>query len=391
MDFSDKLIYEYRNQGNKTLSNVCRYIALLMFIIGCLNFVGVFIIKSKWMYMVIGFSILIALLPTLIFDILKKETVWAQYLVLTSITIMVQVMYAVLSYHAIIMLVFPLVCACLYNEKRWIVYTVGISIPLLAASHLTAYYLHVVPDEPLVTLRGVILYGILPREILLIAFGIICSSITEKLQRLISTLVGKNNELYEDQQTLIQSLSEIIEAQSQETGHHVKRVSEYTRVLCEGLNCDDEDTWMVSIAAMMHDVGKLIVPSEIIDKPGKLTDKEFDIIKKHVDYGRKMLENSHGVIMQLSAVIAYQHHEKWDGTGYKHLKGDEINLYARCVAIADVFDALVSVRPYKKAWTSKEAYDEIVAQSGRQFDPKLVDIFKDRFDKFEEILKKYPA
>src|SRR5574344_1527204 len=129
-------------------------------------------------------------------------------------------------------------------------YTLSISIPMLVVSHFLAYYLHVVIDEPLVTLYGVIVYGILPRELLIIVFAIICGSVTGKLQKLVTTLIEKNNELYHEQQTLIQSLSEMIEAQSQETGQHVKRVSEYTRILCEGMGFDNEDTWKVSIASM---------------------------------------------------------------------------------------------------------------------------------------------
>lgn len=390
MNFSEKLVLKYHEEADYTLARVCRWVALLMFLLGLLNFFGIFVIKGIYMYAVIALAIIIALLPTLFFNILNIHEPWVKYLLLTSLVVMNGIMYSILSYHAVIMLVFPLICSCLYGEQRRILYTMVISVPVIIISHLAALRLSVVPDEPLITLHGVIFYGIIPRLIQLGAVGLICIAITNKLKDVNASLIKKNNELYENQQNLIESLAELIEAQSQETGQHVKRVSEYTKILCEGMGYDSDVIWNVSIASMMHDVGKLMVPQEIIEKPGPLTEEEFEQVKIHVDYGKKMLENSPGEIMRISAVIAYEHHEKWDGTGYKHLKGTEISAYAQIVAIADVFDALVSRRPYKKEWTDKRAYEEIVAQSGRQFDPQLVDVFKRKFSEFEEIRMKYP-
>lgn len=390
MDFSEKLVLKYQEEADDTLARVCRWVALLMFLLGLLNFSGIFVITGTYMYAVIGLSIFIAFLPTIFFNILKLHKPWVKYMLLTALVFMNGIMYSILSYHAVIMLVFPIICSCLYGEQRKILYTLFISVPVIIISHLAALRLSVVPDEPLVTLHGVVFYGILPRLIQLGAVGMICIGITNKLRNLNTSLINKNNELYENQQSLIESLSDLIETQSRETGQHVKRVSEYTRILCEGMGYTSDVIWNVSIASMMHDVGKLLVSHEIIEKPGRLTEEEFEKVKLHVDYGKKMLENSPGEIMRISSIIAYQHHEKWDGTGYKHLKGTDICPYAQIVAIADVFDALVSRRPYKKAWTNKEAYEEIVAQSGRQFDPQLVDIFKGKFHEFEEIRRKYP-
>ena len=213
---------------------------------------------------------------------------------------------------------------------------------------------------------------------------------TEKVQNLIQALVHKNQELLAEQEGIITSLSQMIESQSQETGMHVKRVSEYTKILCRNLGYDDDTVWKVSMAAMMHDVGKIMVPHEILEKPGKLTKEEFDVIKKHTTYGKKMLENSTGELMQLSADIAYEHHERYDGTGYDGIKGEKIGIFSRCVSVADVFDALVSWRPYKDPWSPQEARDEILAQSGRQFDPLVVEVFDKHFDEFLEIFEKYP-
>lgn len=250
---------------------------------------------------------------------------------------------------------------------------------------LAAYKLGVVPDEPLVTLKGTILYGILPRIIEMLAFIVAAYFIADRMQALVGRVILKNKELYADQENTLTSLSEIIESQSEHTGTHVKRVALYTDIICKGLGMSDEESWKVSQASKMHDVGKIIVPLEILEKPGKLTPEEFEIVKKHTDYGKKMLENSPGELMQLGAIIAYQHHERWDGTGYHGMKGEEIHPAARCVALADVFDALVSRRPYKEAWSLEKVKEEIAAQRGRQFAPDVVDVFLREFDKFKKI------
>jgi HD-GYP domain-containing protein (c-di-GMP phosphodiesterase class II) len=390
MDFSKKLLLENQRRADRTLVIVGQIVAILNAFIGFLNMIGVFVIESHLFSFAIILSMFISILPTILFVFLKKKGNWTVYLILTTYTIMVGLMYAVVSYHAIIMFVFPIVCSCLYSNQKWVIYTLIITIPTVILSHLAAFYLKIVPDEPLVTLHGVIVYGILPRLIQILAIGIICIGITGRLNRVIRILMKKNNDLYINQQMLISSLSELIETQSQETGQHVKRVSEYTKIICNGLGLDDETTWKVSIASMMHDVGKIMVPNEIIEKKGKLTEDEFKQVKLHVEYGKKMLENSPGEIMQISATIAYLHHEKWDGTGYHNIKGEDIPLFARIVSLTDVFDALVSARPYKAAWTKEEAYHEIVNQSGKQFDPKIVGVFQSRFQDFVRIMEKYP-
>lgn len=299
-------------------------------------------------------------------------------------------LYSILSYHVIIMLVFPVVISCLYCDTKSVVYASVLSIPVMIASHLIAFQLKIVPDEPLITLKGVWLYGILPRVIEFAAVAIICITTAQKIQKLINRLAEKNDQLYIEQETLVTSLAEMIEAQSQETGKHVKRVSEYTRILCEALGMSDQEVWEVSSAAALHDVGKIMVPQDIINKPGKLTDEEFAIIKTHVQYGKKLLEKCQGELMQMSADIAFHHHERYDGTGYMGVKGEDINLYARCVSVADVYDALVSRRPYKKAWAPDEAREEILSQRGKQFDPHIVDLFEANYDKFLAVLEKYP-
>ncbi|MDY4588864.1 MAG: HD domain-containing protein [Oscillospiraceae bacterium] len=387
--FSKLLITDYQEKANLTMAFICRIMTVFLSIAIVLNALGIFKISGE-IYPTIIASIVILLIPTVLYNFLHLNYLGVRYFVLTLIVLMSGILYSILSYHVIIMLVFPVVISCLYCDTKSVMYASFLSVPVMIASHLVASQLRIVPDEPLVELKDVWLYGILPRVIEFAGVAIICITTAQKIQKLINQLAEKNDALYREQETLVTSLAEMIEAQSQETGKHVKRVSEYTRVLCEALGMSDEEVWEVSSAAALHDVGKIMVPQDIINKPGKLTDEEFAIIKTHVQYGRKLLEKCQGELMHISADIAYHHHERYDGKGYMGVKGEDINIYARCVSVADVFDALVSRRPYKKAWSPEEAKSEILSQRGKQFDPNIVDLFEANYDKFLTILQKYP-
>ena len=389
MDVVYDSVKEYYQDVNAKLALICRIMIFLMALVIILNYMHVFVINSI-IYPVLLFSMAVLFLPTILYHYLHVNNQLLQYLVLTLIVFMSGLLYAILSYHVIIMLIFPVVVACLYCDKNSFIYTSLLGIPVIVISHFVAYYLHIVPDEPLITLHGVVFYGILPRLIEYLAISIICYTMTDKIQNLIGSLTQKNNELYQEQKSLIMTLSQVTEIQSKETGQHIKRVSEYTRILCEGLNMNEQEIDKVTLAAMMHDIGKISIPKEILEKPSRLTEEEFNIIKTHVVTGRNLLKDTQGELMQISAIIAYEHHEKWDGSGYLHKKGEEIHLYARCVAIGDVFDALVSKRVYKDAWDINDAKNEIILQSGHHFDPNLVDIFVRTFDRFIEIYQKYP-
>ncbi len=196
---------------------------------------------------------------------------------------------------------------------------------------------------------------------------------------------------FQDNQTdIIRDFATISEAKSGETGHHIRRVSEYTAILAKDLISNDTDLMYVKVASMMHDIGKLMIPNEIIEKPGKLTPEEFDQVKAHSTYGDSLLSHGEGEIMAIARTIAYEHHERWDGKGYpRGLKGDEISIYAQIVSVADVYDALTSKRSYKEAWSPMDAKIEITRQRGYQFSPIVVDIFNTRYKEIEKIRQLY--
>lgn len=193
-------------------------------------------------------------------------------------------------------------------------------------------------------------------------------------------------ELILQQDSISENFATILSNKSGESGNHVKRVSEYSAVLAEEMGFDANQVHDIRIASMLHDVGKIMIDESILHKPGKFTDEEYKIMQQHVIYGGKLLQGVPGNIMQLGAIIALNHHERWDGNGYvHHLVGDQIPKEAQITSVADVFDALVSRRCYKGAWSIEDAYNEIVAQSGKQFSPAAVDAFIKRFDDFKRI------
>jgi hypothetical protein len=183
-------------------------------------------------------------------------------------------------------------------------------------------------------------------------------------------------EIEETQREIIFTMGEIGESRSKETANHVKRVAEYSYILALGLGLSQEEADLLKMASPMHDIGKVAIPDSILHKPGPLTDDEFELMKTHTEIGYNLLKNSKRRILKTAAIVAVQHHEKWNGKGYPHgLKGEEIHLYGRITAIADVFDALGSDRVYKKAWELERILELFRQERGQHFDPDVVDAF----------------
>lgn len=178
------------------------------------------------------------------------------------------------------------------------------------------------------------------------------------------------------EEEMIWRLALAIEMRDGGTGDHVSRVAMISRMLAQELGRSENECQMIYLAAPLHDVGKIGISDSILAKPGKLTPEEMAEMRRHVEYGVRILDDGTSELVRVAAEIAGGHHEKWDGTGYPHgVAGTAIPLSARIVALADVFDALCSVRPYKRAWTFEEAFAEIEAGSGRHFDPDCVRAF----------------
>jgi len=195
-----------------------------------------------------------------------------------------------------------------------------------------------------------------------------------------------HKEIEDTQKEIIFTMGSIGEARSQETGNHVKRVAEYSKLFALKYGLSSKEAEMLKQASPMHDIGKIAIPDNVLNKPGRFNEEERLIMDTHAKLGYDMLKHSNRKLLQMAAIVAYQHHEKWDGTGYPNqLAGEDIHIYGRITAIADVFDALGSHRVYKKAWDDERIFKMFKEERGKHFDPKLIDIFFDNLDQFLEI------
>lgn len=192
-----------------------------------------------------------------------------------------------------------------------------------------------------------------------------------------------NDEILETQKEVILTLGSTTEFRSNETGNHISRVSEMSKKLASLAGLSDEDAELLRMASPMHDVGKIGIPDNILLKPDKLTEEEYEIMKTHTTIGYDLLKHSSRPIFKAAATIAHQHQEKWDGSGYPQgLSGSNIHIFGRITSIVDVFDALSSSRCYKDAWSADDIKEYFHSQKNKHFDPQLVDIFMHNFDSF---------
>ncbi len=211
------------------------------------------------------------------------------------------------------------------------------------------------------------------------------------LERQVNEAVGAIR--VREQETLLR-LAKCGEYRDEITGNHVIRMAKYARLIAEGLDLTRDECDVIELAAPMHDIGKIGIPDEILLKPGRLPEHEFAIMKRHTLIGYEILKDSPSPYLQMGAVIALAHHECFNGSGYPYgLRGDAIPLAARIVAVADVYDALTSARPYKRPWAAEDAIAFMDRMRGRHFDPECLDVFQlqmDRVVKIQNLLRDPP-
>lgn len=197
-------------------------------------------------------------------------------------------------------------------------------------------------------------------------------------------VISATRQIEERERETLYRLAKAGEYRDSDTGNHVLRMAKYARLIAECLGLSEERCNLLEIAAPMHDIGKIGIPDNILLKPGKLTPQEFRVMQQHPIIGHRMLHDSHSKFIVLAAEISLGHHEKYDGTGYPHgLAGKDISLESRIVAVADVFDALTSMRPYKNPWSNDHALEYLLTHKGAHFDPDCVDAFVAQYSKVQ--------
>lgn len=206
----------------------------------------------------------------------------------------------------------------------------------------------------------------------------------------VTEVMELNDAIEETQREVIYAMGEIGETRSKETGNHVKRVALYSKELALLCGLSHKEADLLQMASPMHDIGKVGIPDAILNAPRKLDQEEWAIMQTHAQLGYDMLKSSNKPILKAAAIVAHEHHEKWDGSGYpRGVVGEDIHIYGRITAVADVFDALASERVYKKAWELDDILELFKNESGKHFEPKLVELFLENLDIFLKIRDAY--
>ena len=214
--------------------------------------------------------------------------------------------------------------------------------------------------------------------------------IHEEKEELDELVRERTEELLQTRLQVVQKLGRAAEYRDNETGRHILRVSHTALLMARYLEWDEQQCETLLHATPMHDIGKIGIPDKILLKPGKLDAEEWEVMKSHTTIGSRILEGDDSELLNVAREVALSHHERWDGNGYPQgLAGEDIPLSGRIVSVADVFDALMSTRTYKEAWTVEEAYSLIRQNAGSQFDPQLIELFEEHLSEFLDIQRRF--
>jgi HD-GYP domain-containing protein (c-di-GMP phosphodiesterase class II) len=367
------------------ISARCMRVIALMLVVAC-----------AYCYLITDIDVLlliiISLLPSLIINVFKLDSSpGTKHFVIICICIIATIMLTLLSTYAFPIMLFPILMASLYYNQTLVLFaSLLMSCGIVISNTLSVYFNNIFIGNPYTDLADVMLGFACPQIVLVFGMSVVAYSIVQRNAMMNNAAINTAVNMEDNQKGLIYSFAEISESKSKFTGEHIKRVAAYMRVMGKASGFDEEYNEMLATASMMHDIGKLMISEEILDKPDKLTDEEYQIMKNHVLYGEALLKNCPGEIMHLACVLAKEHHERWDGTGYLGMKGEEIAYISRLMAVCDVYDALTSDRYYKKGWTVEETFDEIVRLSGKHFDPAVVKLFIQNADEFRRIHDSIP-
>ena len=409
----------------------CFFISMIVYLIAfLLNVFDIFIIDKSTMLMGFVPSIFIYLAMLFVTKKVSLSSDKIKYFILFSIVSVFTLIGVTITYHVVVIAVLPILYAILYSSKKvmWYVYSLTVvstivivyagyyyglcdaNMALLTSMKLDSYLVNgyflttAVNDNTFVTLM---LYFVIPRCLIYIAFMVVCSSIyrivkaglekaecvvkMEVFQKELKSKVDEQTvELREQQRKLneaywqtVTALSEAVDAKDRYTSGHSKRVAEYSRVIAKRMGKSVAEQEMIYRAGLLHDVGKIRIPVDIINKPGKLTDEEYDLIKIHPVTGYHILKDiseHYGI-----AIAAKYHHERYDGKGYPNgLLGENIPELARILAIADSYDAMTSNRSYRKGLPQSVVRSEIEKGKGTQFDSDIADIMLQIIDEDKE-------
>jgi len=390
-----KILIENEKQANHVVAKVMRITFLIFTFIYILDLIDIFVINLAIMTIAYIGSGILLLLPTLLIDVFKRNDTYIKYINVIVAAIFTTLLSITLTYHVVVIYVYPIAIASLYFSKQLNILATGLTVTGVSAGQLAAFYMDTLQDDNFQELHSVVIWGILPRALILIAIAAIFTMLSNRTANLLSTLLHKEEQLSHSHNEMVMGFATLVENKDGSTGGHVKRTTTYVKLLAEELRdrgiykeeLNNEYLENLYRAAPMHDIGKIAVPDAVLQKPGKLTDEEFEIIKIHTVKGGNIIKETFGHLeneqySHMAYAVARHHHEKWNGKGYPDgLRHKEIPLCARIMAIADVFDAVSEKRCYRDAMPLEKCFEIIAEGSGQAFEPVLAETFLDICDK----------
>ncbi len=387
----NNILLENELHANKIVAKVMGTTFLIFTLIYLLNVFNIFEIDEMIMTTSYVVSSCLLLMPAVMSYILKLDKKYVKYINVISAVLFVTLISVTLTYHVVVIYVYPIAIASLYFSKRVNILATSLTVVGVSVGQVLAFFMDTLQDDNFTVFHEMILWGIIPRAMILIAIAIIFTMLCSRTVALLGKLTKVTGELKHYHNEMIMGFATLVENKDGSTGGHIKRKTMYVKLLAEELKnrgfykeiLTDEYVENLCMAAPMHDIGKIAVPDVVLQKPGKLTEDEFEIIKQHAKRGGKIVEETFGHLgndkyAKMAYEVAKYHHEKWNGCGYPEgLKRKEIPLCARIMAVADVFDALSEKRCYREAMPLEKCFKIIEEGSGQHFDPMLVEVFLD--------------
>ena len=400
---------------NRSTAKALLFVGVVVLCNWIMNEIGVFRVPQIPMRVGSFITLLLLLISqTVAVDKKLRENRQGKYIIMTCTLLMTLCLTVLMSFHATLCLILPMLLAMQYKSRRlgWVTFIGSLIITLLSPiiGFITGAwdteflqmllqllgYESVRASAPIFglssTLVQIVLYVVLPRELMIAVTGIVMFIVIRNGKKALDDqieIIRSNKRILGIQSGILDGLATIIESRDGGTGEHVTSTRKYVSIILEYLldhglypeTVTKDYAEFVTEAAILHDIGKISIPDSILNKPGKFTKDEFEVMKNHTILGRDMIDRifSNTIDPKLTEIlhdVVETHHEKWDGTGYpRGLRGEDIPLAGRIMAIADVFDALTSKRVYKEEYSVDKAYEILIAEAGTHFDKQLVDIF----------------
>ncbi|MGN0696487.1 MAG: HD-GYP domain-containing protein [Oscillospiraceae bacterium] len=397
----NKIMVRNEKTANIMTAKVMAMTFVIFTIIYILNLLNVFIIDRTVMTTAYLVSAVLLLSPTVINRFTDKKAGWQKYLYVLFAGLFLLVTTTTLTYHVVLVYAYPIAIAGIYFSKRLTNLSTVMTIIITVTGQLCGFYLNWRPDYNFTTLRSLILFSILPRLLTLICFAALLGVLTKRTSGLLEEEAENYEKLAMYNREMIYDFATLVEKRDENTGGHIKRTSIYVKLLAQELKKEniyediitDDFISNLSMVAPLHDIGKISIPDSILQKPGRLTDEEFEIMKTHSAQGGRIIRETFAHLddekyIEMAYDVARYHHEKWNGRGYPEgLSENDIPLPARIMAVADVFDAVSEKRCYREAMPLEKCFGIIEEGRGRDFDPLLADAFLNIRDEIVHVHK----